>query len=248
MKQYKNRMVIKIEGTSFIGKQKNGSVFFEELVSILADIQNMGYELILIPSGALTAGMDTLSMKTRPENIRQKQMAAVVGQCSMLDLYDSFFNDYNKVITQILLNAENIKKKKKKKNLSDTINTLLEMGISPIVNTNSIAGCIEPRTKELLFEDDDMLAVVIAALCKTHKLIVLSDEFFPYKKIFQNINIRELSFTAKTSSGKKYQSLKNEKQEFRKKMSALKAAESCGVETTILNIGNLLSLYEVIKN
>ena len=74
MKQYKNRMVIKIEGTSFIGKQKNGSVFFEELVSILADIQNMGYELILIPSGALTAGMDTLSMKTRPENIRQKQM------------------------------------------------------------------------------------------------------------------------------------------------------------------------------
>ncbi len=245
MKQYQNRMIIKIEETVFTDKQKNSSAFFDKFVSILADIQNTGCELVLIPSGALTAGMDTLRMKTKPENINQKQMAAMVGQCSMLDLYDSFFNDYNKIIAQVLLNAEDIKTEEKKENLSETLDTLLKMGIIPIVNTSSIIRCTESKAEEPLFEDDDMLAVIIAALCKTHKLIVLSDTIFSYKKIFQNRNIRQLSLTA---SGEKHQSLKKEKQELRKKMAALKAAESYGIEMTILNSSNLLSLYEVIKN
>ena len=73
-------------------------------------------------------------------------------------------SEYNKIIAQVLLNAEDIKTEEKKENLSETLDTLLKMGIIPIVNTSSIIRCTESKAEEPLFEDDDMLAVIIAAI------------------------------------------------------------------------------------
>ena len=105
----------------------------------------MGYEVILVSSGAIAVGRNKLSMKDRPDynSMRMKQAAAAVGQCSLMYLYDKFFGDYDKTVAQILLNAEDIEQEEKKENLTNTFDALLEMGVIPIVNENDSVSYTE---------------------------------------------------------------------------------------------------------
>lgn len=148
---------------------------FGIVACVLSDIQNMGYEVILVSSGAIAVGTNKLNMKTRPTSMRLKQAAAAVGQCSIMYLYDKFFGDYDKTIAQILLNAEDIEQEEKKENLTNTFDALLEMGIIPVVNENDSVSYTEIESEERLFGDNDMLSAVVSVLCKAKRLIILSD-------------------------------------------------------------------------
>ena len=134
---YQNRIVVKV-GTSTLTKE-NGTTdlrAFDRLVLVLSDVQNMGYEVVLVSSGAIAVGANKMNAKERPTSLRMKQAAAAVGQCSIMHLYDKFFEDYDKTIAQILLNADDIEQEEKKENLTNTFNALLETGIIPVVNEN----------------------------------------------------------------------------------------------------------------
>lgn len=173
---YQNRIVVKV-GTSTLTNEVGMSDLrsFDRLACVLSDIQNMGYEVILVSSGAIAVGTNKLNMKTRPTSMRLKQAAAAVGQCSIMYLYDKFFGDYDKTIAQILLNAEDIEQEEKKENLTNTFDALLEMGIIPVVNENDSVSYTEIESEERLFGDNDMLSAVVAVLCKAKRLIILSD-------------------------------------------------------------------------
>jgi len=94
MTHYHNRIVVKV-GTSTLTNEMGLSDFkaFDKLACVLSDIQNKGYEVILVSSGAIAVGMHKLGMKTKPESMRLKQAAAAVGQCRIMFLYDKFFGD-----------------------------------------------------------------------------------------------------------------------------------------------------------
>ena len=173
---YQNRVVVKV-GTSTLTNEmgKSNLRAFDRLACVLSDIQNMGYEVILVSSGAIAVGKSKMNMKNPPSSMRLKQAAASVGQCSIMFLYDKFFGDYDKTIGQILLNAEDIEQEEKKENLINTFDTLLDMGIIPIVNENDPVGYTEIESEERLFGDNDMLSAVVAVLCRAQKLIILSD-------------------------------------------------------------------------
>ena len=173
---YENRIVIKV-GTSTLTNEMGKSDLraFDRLACVLSDIQNMGYEVILVSSGAIAVGTNKLNMKTRPASMRMKQAAAAVGQCSIMFLYDKFFGDYDKMIAQILLNAEDIQQEEKKENLINTFDSLLEMGVIPVVNENDSVSYSEIESEERLFGDNDKLSAVVAVLCKAKRLIILSD-------------------------------------------------------------------------
>lgn len=127
MSLYQNRIVVKV-GTSTLTNEMGKSDFrsFDNLACVLSDIQNMGYEVILVSSGAIAVGTNKLKMKTRPVSMKLKQAAAAVGQCNIMFLYDKFFGDYDKTIAQILLNADDIEQEEKKDNLINTFNALLD--------------------------------------------------------------------------------------------------------------------------
>ena len=135
----------------------------------------MGYEVVLVSSGAIAVGANKMNAKERPTSLRMKQAAAAVGQCSIMHLYDKFFEDYDKTIAQILLNADDIEQEEKKENLTNTFNALLETGIIPVVNENDSVSYTEIESEERLFGDNDMLSAVVAILCKAKRLIILSD-------------------------------------------------------------------------
>ena len=63
----------------------------DRLACVLSDIQNMGYEVVLVSSGAIAVGRNKLNMTAKPDSLRMKQAAAAVGQCSLMYLYDKFF-------------------------------------------------------------------------------------------------------------------------------------------------------------
>ena len=176
MKPYQNRIVVKV-GTSTLTNElgKSDLRCFDRLACVLSDIQNMGYEVILVSSGAIAVGRNKLKMKTQPTSMRHKQAAAAVGQCSIMFLYDKFFGDYDKTIGQILLNAEDIEQEEKKDNLINTFDALLEMGVIPIVNENDSISSTEIENEKKLFSDNDTLSAIVAILTKASKLILLSD-------------------------------------------------------------------------
>lgn len=78
---YQNRIVVKV-GTSTLTNEvgKTDLRAVDRLVCVLSDIQNMGYEVILVSSGAIAVGSNKLNFKSKPTSMRMKQAAAAVGQ------------------------------------------------------------------------------------------------------------------------------------------------------------------------
>ena len=117
----RNRIVVKV-GTSTLTNELGNTNLrtMEKLAMTLADIQNMGNEVILVSSGAIAVGASKMHLPERPREMRMKQAAAAVGQCENMFLYDKFFGYFHKTVAQILLNAEDITQEVKKENLSNT--------------------------------------------------------------------------------------------------------------------------------
>ena len=176
MELIKNRIVIKV-GTSTLTND-NGSVDYrtiDRLAMTFSTIKNNGYDVILVSSGAIAVGRSKLRLPERPRELRLKQAAAAVGQCELMHIYDKFFGEYNESVAQILLNSDDIDIEQKRVNLTNTFDTLLDMGIIPIVNENDSISYSEIETDKKLFSDNDMLSAVVARFCRASKLFLLSD-------------------------------------------------------------------------
>lgn len=251
---YKNRIVVKV-GTSTLTNElgKSDLRSFDRLACVLSDIQNMGYEVILVSSGAIAIGTNKLKMKTRPKSMRAKQAAAAVGQCSIMHLYDKFFSDYDKTIAQILLNAEDIEQEEKKGNLTNTFNALLEMGVIPVVNENDSVSYTEIESTDRLFGDNDMLSAVVAVLCGAKKLIILSDingfydsdpRLNPEARLIQRIEkIDEGVYSLAGGAGSRRGT-----GGMKTKLQAASLATSQGTDAIITNGKNPEALYKIMKD
>lgn len=254
MSLYQNRIVVKV-GTSTLTNDlgKSDLRSFDRLSCVLADIQNMGYEVILVSSGAIAVGSHKLKMASRPTSMKMKQAAAAVGQCRIMFLYDKFFGDYDKTTAQILLNAEDIEQEEKKENLTNTFDALLEMGVIPIVNENDSVSYTEIESTERLFGDNDMLSAVVAVLCKAKKLIILSDidglyesdpRLHPETKLIEKIEQIDDSVYAIAGGAGSRRGTGG----MRTKLQAAKLATSNGTDTIITNGKRPEAIYDIVNN
>lgn len=249
---YQNRIVIKV-GTSTLTNEMGKSDLrsFDRLACVLSDIQNMGYEVILVSSGAIAVGTNKLNMKERPASMRMKQAAAAVGQCSIMYLYDKFFSDYDKTIAQILLNAEDMEQEEKKDNLTNTFNALLEMGVIPVVNENDSVSYTEIESEDRLFGDNDMLSAVVAVLCKAKQLVILSDinglynadpRLHPNAELISRIErIDETVYSLAGGAGSRRGT-----GGMKTKLQAADLATAQGIDTIIANGKRPQDLYEIV--
>lgn len=253
MELYQNRIIVKV-GTSTLTNEMGKSDLrsFDRLACVLSDIQNMGYEVILVSSGAIAVGTNKLNMKERPSSMRMKQAAAAVGQCSMMFLYDKFFNDYDKTISQILLNAEDMEQEEKKENLINTFNALLEMDIIPVVNENDSVSYTEIESEDRLFGDNDMLSAVVAVLCRAKRLVILSDINGLYDadpRLYPNANlisrIEEIDETIYVLAGGA--GSRRGTGGMKTKLRAAALATAQGIDTVITNGKAPEALYEIVR-
>ncbi|MDO5123509.1 MAG: glutamate 5-kinase [Eubacteriales bacterium] len=169
-----NRIVVKV-GTSTL-TYENGKANLrriEELCKVLSDLQNQGRDIILVSSGAIGIGMGKAGLSQKPSETKEKQALAAIGQCELMFMYDKLFGEYNHMVAQVLLTRDAVDSEHKKENVLNTFETLLSMGIIPIVNENDTVSIDEIEGKN--FGDNDMLSSIVAKLVGADTLVILTD-------------------------------------------------------------------------
>lgn len=167
----KKRVVIKI-GSSSLTK-KDGSLCDEKLddhVAAIAKLKNKGHEVVLVSSGAVSAGFRNLGYPSFPTTIVSKQAAAAVGQGLLVHSYTEKFQHYEIVTAQILLARNDFYRKNQLSNANASLTELLKRGALPIINEND---CVS--VEELTFGDNDMLSALVSGLVHADYLILLTD-------------------------------------------------------------------------
>lgn len=170
LKEHK-RVVIKVGTTTLT--YPNGKINLRKISKLawtLSDLLHQGKEIILVSSGAVAVGTERLGLAARPRDVCGKQAASAVGQAVLMQIYENFFNEYNQKVAQILLTRDVLEYEQRKNNAANTMNTLLAMGVIPIVNANDTVS-----TDELDFSDNDTLSAYVADLIEADCLIILSD-------------------------------------------------------------------------
>lgn len=166
-----SRLVIKI-GSNILTSE-GGGLDMNRIQSISGDIssvQDAGYEVTIVSSGAIAAGMQKLELREKPKDIVLKQAAAAVGQSSLMWAYEKSFSAYGKKVAQILLTRDDFSDRKRYINSKNTLITLLSYKIIPVINENDTVA-----TDELKFGDNDHLASLVAGLIEAERLLILSD-------------------------------------------------------------------------
>lgn len=146
----------------------------ELLVRTICDLQNRGFEMVLVSSGAVAVGTAKLGLPERPKALSMKQAAAAVGQCELMHIYDKIFLEYGINVAQILLTRENIINDDQRENIHNTFTALLRTGVVPIVNENDTVATAELKHIEN-FGDNDTLSAVVARMCEADLLVLFSD-------------------------------------------------------------------------
>jgi glutamate 5-kinase len=162
------RVVIKI-GTSLIAP--GGRIDTKQLRSLVDQLDLPQHEFLIVSSGAIASGMAHLGLPDKPSNVPLMQACAAVGQSALMHTYEQLFFG-KKVVAQLLLASDDFTNTARYKNLQNTLNQLLRLGVVPIVNENDSVS-----VRELVgaFGDNDELSALLAAAVEADWLLLLTD-------------------------------------------------------------------------
>lgn len=138
----------------------------------IAHLVRDGRRVILVSSGAVAAGVSKLGLSERPTSLSQLQAVAAVGQAQLIQFYESFLSSYDLHAGQILLTAEDLDDRTRYLHVRNTLSSLLELGVVPIINENDSVAVEELQTT---FGDNDRLAATVAGVVGQTALVILSD-------------------------------------------------------------------------
>jgi glutamate 5-kinase len=165
------RIVVKI-GTSVLldGEKKISVGKIENIAKQVKAVTNMNIDVVIVSSGAIACGMETMGLKKKPKEIEKRQALASIGQVTLMKMYMETFERKELNVGQILLTHEDIKSRSRCLNLTNTINSLLSMDIVPVINENDALSF-----QEIKFGDNDNLSALIAQICNADLLLLLCD-------------------------------------------------------------------------
>jgi len=166
------RIVVKV-GTSVLtgGTPKLDRAQMIELVRQCADLHHQGFDIIVCSSGAISAGRERLGFPDLPDTFTNKQMLAAVGQSRLMFVWESFFEIYDIHVGQMLLTRADVENRARYLNARDTLQTLLEHRIIPVVNENDAVA-----TAAIRVGDNDNLSALVTLLVEADLLFLLTDQ------------------------------------------------------------------------
>lgn len=171
MKKNYNTVVVKV-GTSTL-THATGMLDIrkiEHLCKVLCDLENSGIRIVLVSSGAVSAGWVKMGLLKSPDTISGKQAAAAIGQCELMSLYSRYMRDYGYTVAQVLLTKDVVEVPLQKENAENTFEMLLKGRSIPIVNENDTVSY-----EGIKIGGNDILAAYVATLVRADLLINLSD-------------------------------------------------------------------------
>jgi glutamate 5-kinase len=165
------RVVVKL-GSSVVA-DSDGTLRSEVLAGIcdrLAALHGAGDEAILVTSGAIARGMRVMELAQRPSTIGALQAASAVGQGKLYRVYDELLRQRGVTSAQVLLTFFDMSARTHYLNARQTLTTLLEWRVLPVINENDTTA-----TDEISFGDNDFLAAQVAVLVGADELILMTD-------------------------------------------------------------------------
>jgi glutamate 5-kinase len=163
------KVLIKIGSAVLTGEDGLDLGIIEQLVEEIARLKDQGYQVILVTSGAIASGKHRMGITGPLKSIPQKQAAAAIGQGRLMRVYANAFGKQGIHVAQILLTMSDLTDRKRFLNIKNTLSTLLEWGVIPIINENDTVA-----VEEIKFGDNDHLAAMMANLMEIHLVINLT--------------------------------------------------------------------------
>lgn len=166
------RWVIKV-GSSLVTEDGQGlnSDLIHQWSDQVKELRAKGVEIIWVSSGSVAAGMQRLGWSKRPTALHELQVAAAVGQASLIRCYEDTFAGHNITTAQVLLTHADFENRQRYLNASATFRSMLELKLLPIVNENDTVAVDEIR-----FGDNDSLAAMVTDLIDADLLLILTDQ------------------------------------------------------------------------
>ena len=165
------KIIIKIGSNTLAGSNgKINSAFLAEFAEQAAALMKKGKQIVIVSSGAQVAGLSTMDKWARKKDIHYRQALCAVGQVDLMGAWSKAFEQHGLHIAQILLTREDFNDSLRTLNMRNTIFTLVDEGIIPIINENDTVS-----VEEIKIGDNDTLAAQSAVLWSADLLILFSD-------------------------------------------------------------------------
>ncbi len=175
------RVVVKL-GTNTItdARGRPDRAFLRRVADEVVDLMDQGYEVLLVSSGAIGSGMGLMGIDERVREVDKRQALAAIGQAHLMGAWEAAFSRHGVHVAQLLLTYDALRDRQRYLNVRNATETLLEMGVVPIVNENDTVSTEEIETDEDLgpgatFGDNDRLSAYVASKARAGLLILLSD-------------------------------------------------------------------------
>ena len=165
------RVVIKVGSAVLTGDNGLDESVIANIARQISFFQSTGREVILVSSGAVAAGRKRLGVvKTAHEELRVKQALAATGQGLLMQAYEQAFTEFRQPVAQVLLTHADLSNRGRYLNVRNTIRTLFEFGVVPIINENDTVSA-----EELRFSDNDTLGALMTNMIGADVFIILTD-------------------------------------------------------------------------
>ena len=166
------RVVIKI-GTATLSTPRGiDTAYIATLAEQVAALQASGRQVVLVTSGAIGMGAKRLGLKGPVMDLKLRQACAAIGQPLLMHEYHKAFAEHDVIVSQVLLTAEVLSRRKTYLNLRNAVESLLRLGVVPVVNENDSVSTAEIGSA---FGDNDRLSALVASKIDADVLIMLSD-------------------------------------------------------------------------
>lgn len=166
-------LVVAKVGSSSLRRAGDGRLDRGRLAALAAEVAAVraaGVPVVVVSSGAVSAGMGVLGLDDRPGDLPTLQAAAAVGQGELAHAWQSELSRHGLSAAQILLNQDDVVHRHRFLTGRTTLRRLLELGAVPVINENDAVA-----TEELVYGDNDHLAAVVATMLQADLLLLLSD-------------------------------------------------------------------------
>lgn len=166
------RIVVKI-GSALLVDARTGALNREWLVSLAKDVAQLksrGKDVLLVSSGSIALGRGVLGFDRGELPLEQSQAAASVGQIQLAQAYSDVLAQEGVTAGQVLLTLDDSQNRRRYLNSRATLETLLSLGVVPIVNENDTVA-----TDEIRFGDNDRMAAQVSVTVGADALVLLSD-------------------------------------------------------------------------
>jgi glutamate 5-kinase len=163
------RVLIKIGSAVLTGEDGLDLQIIEQLVDEIAQLTKEGYQIVIVTSGAIASGKHRMGITGKLKSMPQKQAAAAIGQSRLMRVYSNSFGKYSIFVAQILLTMSDLTDRKRFLNVRNTLSTIIDWGVIPIINENDSVA-----VDEIKFGDNDHLAAMITNIIDGQLLINLT--------------------------------------------------------------------------